>query len=94
MLDIVQDVLLQFKAIEEVLLEDHIFTDCFHCVYCFRVLVLNQKHFTKGTLANDFLDQEILKLNFLLDYISLPCENEGTTLSHCGSGILRNFAVL
>lgn len=82
MLHVIEDVFLKLEAVKEVLVEDDIFSDCFHRINLLSDPVLNKENFAKGTFAYHFLDLKILKPDSVLGQISFTGENEGSSLSH------------
>lgn len=82
MLHVIKDVFLKLEAFKEVLIEDDIFSDCFHRINLLSDPVLNKENFAKGTFAYHFLDLKILKPDSVLGQISFTGKNEGTSLSH------------
>jgi hypothetical protein len=82
MLHIIENVFLKLEAVEEVLVEDDIFSDCLHGINLLSDPVLNKENFAKGTFTNHFFDLKILKPDSVFSQISFLGENEGTSLSH------------
>jgi hypothetical protein len=85
MLHIIENIFLKLEAVEEVLVEDDIFSDCLHGINLLSDPVLNKENFAKGTFTYHFLDLKILEPDSVFSQISFTGENEGTSLPHGGT---------
>jgi hypothetical protein len=74
-LHIIKDVFFKLEAVEEVLVEDDIFPDCFHRINLLSNPVLDKENFAKGTFTYHFLDLKILKPDSVFGQISFTGEN-------------------
>lgn len=83
--NIVKDVLLEFEALKEVLVNDHIFADALHGIDFSCLTMHSQIDFSEGTFADQLHDLEVLETNTSLVFV-LPCEDQGTSLAHGLSG--------
>ena len=81
-LNVIKNVFFKLEAVEEVLVEDDVFSDGFHSINLLVNTVLDKENFAKGTFSKHFLDLKILEPYSFFSLFSFTSEYEGASMSH------------
>jgi len=80
-LHVVEDVLLQLKALEEVLVDDYVLADALHGIHLACLAVHGQVDLAEGALSDHLHDLEVLETDPTLVFV-LSSEDQGAALTH------------